>query len=170
LNLPQISSPPPRNPPHRGQPHCGQFILPSPSFKLSHMSTMLAEPPIWTRGSPIHGNVLMSSPCSSDRVTISEIMLGEMVGVDPISCPPLGSAGHGPVRPVCKLARARPRSTPSGTSPCEELELQGLLCNLSATQGNSNRTHLQLVKNPRPFSQNCQRARARFPLDLGRLG
>jgi hypothetical protein len=97
----------------------------------------------------------------TNRVTISEIMLGEMVGVDPISCPPLGSAGHGPVRPVCKLAGARPRSTPSGTSPCEELELQGLLCNLSATLGNSNRTHLQLVKNPRPFSQNCQRARGR---------
>jgi hypothetical protein len=29
----------------------------------------------------------------TNRVTISEIMLGEMVGVDPISCPPLGSTG-----------------------------------------------------------------------------
>jgi hypothetical protein len=50
--------------------------------------------------------------------------------------------------------------TPSRTSFCEELELQGLLCNLSATQGNSNRTHIQLVKNPRPFLKIRQHAGA----------
>jgi hypothetical protein len=63
-NFPQNCFPPSRRVPHRGQPHSGQFILPSPSFKLSHMSTMLAEPPIWTRGSPIHRNVLISPPYS----------------------------------------------------------------------------------------------------------
>jgi hypothetical protein len=70
----------------------------------------------------------------TNLVTISEIVLGEMVGVDPISCPPLGSAGHGPVRLVCKLAGAWLRATPSGTSPCEGIEDRGLFCNLSETQ------------------------------------
>jgi hypothetical protein len=35
---------------------------PSPSFKLSHMSTMLAEPPIWTAGSQITGNTIICLP------------------------------------------------------------------------------------------------------------
>jgi hypothetical protein len=99
----------------------------------------------------------------TNLVTISEIVLGEMVGVDPISCPPLGSAGHGPVRPVCKLAGASPCSPPSWTSPCEKLELQGLFCKQSATQCNSDRTHLQLVKTPRTLLQGCQRGRGRAP-------
>jgi hypothetical protein len=74
------------------------------------------------------------------RVTISEIVLGERVGVDSISCPPLGSAGHGPVRPVCKLAGARLRATLSGTLPREGIEDRGLFCNLSETHRNSERT------------------------------
>jgi hypothetical protein len=62
LNSPQISSPPPRNPPHRGQPHSGQFILPSPSFKLSHMSTMLADPHNCARSPMVTGNALICPP------------------------------------------------------------------------------------------------------------
>jgi hypothetical protein len=106
----------------------------------------------------------------TNRVTISEIMLGEMVGVDPISCPPLGSAGHGLVRSVCKLAGARPHSTPSGTSPCEEIETGGLFCNTSATQCNSDRTHLHLAKTLRALLQSLPRWRARFPSGVGLPG
>jgi hypothetical protein len=99
----------------------------------------------------------------TNLVTISEIVLGEMVGVDPISCPPLDSAGHGPVRPVCKLVGASPCSTPSGTFPCEELELQGLFCKSSATRCNSDRTQLWLAKTPRTFAQSLPRERGRAP-------
>jgi hypothetical protein len=34
-------------------------------------------------------------------LVVRAIRLGEMLGLAPIWCPPLGSAGHGPVRPVC---------------------------------------------------------------------
>jgi hypothetical protein len=42
-------------------------------------------------------------------VSINEIMLGEMVGVDPIWCPLLGEPCRCPNRPVQVLAGARPR-------------------------------------------------------------
>jgi hypothetical protein len=64
----------------------------------------------------------MVAVARTNLVTISEIVLGEMVGVDPILCPPLGSAGPDPIRPVCKLVGASPRSPPSWTQRCEEIE------------------------------------------------
>ena len=99
-------------------------------------------------------------------VTISEIMLGEMVGVDPISCPPLGSAGHCPVRPVCKLAGASPRSPSSRTWRGKGIETEGPPCKLSVIQSNSNRTHRQLAITPRAFLQSFHRGRGRAPCSL----
>jgi hypothetical protein len=94
-----------------------------------------------------------------------------MLRVDLIWCPPLDSAGHGPVRPVCKLAGASPRSPPSGTSLCEEIETGGLFCKQSATQCNSDRTHLQLAKTLRALLQVFPAgARARFPSGVGLPG
>jgi hypothetical protein len=53
---------------------------------------------------------------SATLLIISEIKLGKRFGMSPISCLPLGSAGHGPNRPVQVLIGASPHSTPSWTS------------------------------------------------------
>jgi hypothetical protein len=42
-------------------------------------------------------------------VTICEIGLGEMVGIDPIACQPLRDPSRCPNRPVQCLAKASPR-------------------------------------------------------------
>jgi hypothetical protein len=86
-----------------------------------------------------------------------------MIGVGPSSCPPLGAASLGSLRPVQVLAGV-PQCTPlSGTPPCEEIEHGGFLRKLSVTQKNSNWTYPQLVKTPRALLQDCQHGRGRAP-------
>ena len=97
----------------------------------------------------------------ANRVTISEIKSGEVIGNGSIPCPLLGSTGLGLLRPVYVLTGARLRSAPSGTSSREGIELQGPLCKSSVTHKNSNRTQLQLVKTPRALLQDCHRGRGR---------
>jgi hypothetical protein len=46
----------------------------------------------------------------------------------------------------------------------EEIEIEGLICKLSATRWSSNQTHLQLVKTPRAFLRNFHRGRGRSPV------
>jgi hypothetical protein len=46
----------------------------------------------------------------------------------------------------------------------EEIEIEGLICKLSATRWNSNQTHLQLVKTPRAFLRNFHHGRGRSPV------
>jgi hypothetical protein len=67
-------------------------------------------------------------------VAISEIMLGEKVGVDPISCQSLGDPRRCPNRSVCELTGALLSSSPSGIRRGKEKEIQGPYCKLSATQ------------------------------------
>jgi hypothetical protein len=67
-------------------------------------------------------------------VAISEIMLGEMVGVDPISCQSLGDPRRCPNRPICELTGALLSLSPSGIRRGKEKEIQGPYCKLSATQ------------------------------------
>jgi hypothetical protein len=66
-------------------------------------------------------------------VAISEIMLGEMVGVDPISRQSLGDPRRCPNQPVCELTGALLSSSPSGIRRGKEKEIQGPYCKLSAT-------------------------------------
>jgi hypothetical protein len=84
--------------------------------------------------------------------------------VAPISCLLLGGSCRRPVWPVQWLTGAQPRSPPSGTSLCEELELQGLPCNLSVTGSNSNRTQLPLAQNPEDLRANLPLRRGRAPV------
>jgi hypothetical protein len=64
------------------------------------------------------------------------------------------------------------RAAPSGTSLCEELELQGFLCNLSATPENSSYAHFRLARTPRTLLQSHHhgRRRARIFFRLGLFG
>jgi hypothetical protein len=102
----------------------------------------------------------------AEWVTNRAINLGEMLGGGLIWCLPLGSAGHCPVRPVCKLAGASPRSPSSRTWRGKGIETEGPPCKLLVTQSNRNRTHLQLAKTPRAFLQSFHRGRGRAPCSL----
>jgi hypothetical protein len=55
--FPQFEFPPPETDLNAASSLPGQSNPPSPSFKLSHMSTMLADPSNWTRGPLTVGNV-----------------------------------------------------------------------------------------------------------------
>jgi hypothetical protein len=87
-----------------------------------------------------------------------------MRGRGPIWSPLLGSTGPGSLRPV-QLAGARPHVWCAvGELLGEEIEIEGLICKLSATRWNSDQTHLQLVKTPRAFLRNFHRGRGRSPV------
>jgi hypothetical protein len=89
----------------------------------------------------------------ANHLAIDEIGLGEKFGMDPISCQSLRDPSRCPNQPVQELAGVRLRATPSGTSPREGLEHGGLFCKQSVSQRNSDRTHLQLTRNPRAAVQ-----------------
>jgi hypothetical protein len=71
------------------------------------------------------------------------------------------------LRPVQLIGEWLPRGSPSGISRCEEIEVGGLLCKLSATVLNSERARSLLDKNARVSVQVCQRARGRASAGSG---
>jgi hypothetical protein len=84
-------------------------------------------------------------------VTISEIRLGEMVGVDPIACQSLRDPSRCPIRPVQALVGARLRVSTVEDVSCKGIETGGLFCKPSATHKNSKRTCFLLARTPRAF-------------------
>jgi hypothetical protein len=56
-------------------------------------------------------------------VTICEIGLGEMVGIDPIACQPLRDPSHCPIRPVQALAGARLGMSAVGDLPLRRIRI-----------------------------------------------
>jgi hypothetical protein len=93
-------------------------------------------------------------------VTICEIGLGEMVGIDPIACQPLRDPSRCPIRPVQALVGARPRVNAVEVVSCKGIEDGGPFCNLSATHQNSKGTCFLLSRTPRTAVQNGQRGLA----------
>jgi hypothetical protein len=69
--------------------------------------------------------MLMVTVARANHLIISEIKLGEWLGMDPILCQSLGDPCRCPNRPVKVLAGARVPATPSRTLPGKGIELRG---------------------------------------------
>jgi hypothetical protein len=163
---------------HRRQPFSGQSNPPSPSFKLSHLSAMLAGPSKWTRGPLVAGNTTnlsrWSRPPWPEQSLSPFVKLGWGKGSGWI---PLGVSRSGTLA-VAPIGRRRCSPelgwawTPSGTFSCEETEVGGPLCKVSATVLNSVRTFSDYSKLWGTSAHTCPAgadARAFLPL-TGPLG
>jgi hypothetical protein len=113
-----------------------------------------------------HIHLPAGSPITAARanlVAILAIDLGEMLGVVPISCLPLGEPSRCPVRPVQVLAGARPRVNGVEDVSGEGIEVGGCFCKQSATHKNSMGTCFLLSRNAGAVLQNRQGAGAFLP-------
>ena len=95
--------------------------------------------------------MFMVTVARENQLVVDEIGLGEMVGVDSISCQSLGDPSHGPIRPVQTAHRSSAARDAVVDPALRRNRNRRALLQIVSDTVNSERTCLQLAKNLRPF-------------------